>query len=123
VEGKSGVYETCLSPVERKRQEIGALVTLTIHGLGVSQHESRPWFVFNLTVRGFTILGCRWQPETRSIQGPVSFVFDPQGLKYVKKAVVCAYGAHINRLREALLAYRARQEGRASVAEHLLTRS
>lgn len=54
------------------------------------------WFQFNFTVRGFTIYECRWQPLTGSIQLPVTYVGTG------KRRVVCAYGAHICRLRAAL---------------------
>lgn len=78
---------------------------LGIRLLGKSRHERREgWIVFNFTVRGFTIRGCRWHPRLRSIQLPVTYHFDdnhPQP-RYVKNRVVCAYGAHINRLRDAL---------------------
>jgi len=61
------------------------------------------WLVFSFTVRGFTILGCRWQPKTGSIQLPVTFL-NTSGLRWrqTKKSVVCAWGTHIKRLREAL---------------------
>jgi hypothetical protein len=78
---------------------------LKIHGFGESYgEEGQLWLMFNFTVRGFTILGCRWQPDSGSIQLPVTFTFDDQHTKWVKKAVVCAYGAHINRLRGYLQA-------------------
>jgi len=62
------------------------------------------WMIFNFTVRGFHIIGCRWQPATGSIQLPVTYVFNENRIPYikVKMRVVCAYGAHINRLRAAL---------------------
>jgi hypothetical protein len=72
---------------------------LKIHGFGKSHGDENLWLIFSFTVRGFTILGCRWQPQSGSIQLPVSFTFDDQHIKWVKKAVVCAFGAHINRLR------------------------
>jgi hypothetical protein len=74
---------------------------LKIHGFGLGEYNEhgQRWLIFDFTVRGFTILGCRWLPETGSIQLPVSFTFDDQKVKYAKKQVVCAYGAHINRLR------------------------
>jgi hypothetical protein len=77
---------------------------LRIHFLGWSPHESTPWMIFNFTVRGFTILGCRWQPSTASIQLPVTFYFcqNPGQVGFKKKLLVCAYGAHIIRLRHAL---------------------
>jgi hypothetical protein len=63
----------------------------------------REWVIFNFTVRGFTILGCRWQPASHSIQLPVTFLpFDPSIRRQPKKRVVCAYGSHVNRLRRAL---------------------
>jgi hypothetical protein len=64
---------------------------------------NREWVIFNFTVRGFTILGCRWQPASGSIQLPVTFLpFDNHLLRRPKKLVVCAFGAHIVRLRDAL---------------------
>lgn len=73
---------------------------LKIHGFGESYgEEGQLWLIFDFTVRGFTILGCRWQPDSGSIQLPVTFTFDDQKIKYAKKQIVCAYGAHINRLR------------------------
>jgi hypothetical protein len=64
---------------------------------------NREWVVFNFNVRGFTILGCSWQPATGSIQLPVTFLpFDHRTQRQPKKRVVCAFGAHIVRLREAL---------------------
>jgi hypothetical protein len=79
--------------------------TLKIHGFGPGElnEYGQRWFIFNFTVRGFTILGCRWLPETGSIQLPVTFVYAGLGT-YRKKKIVCAYGAHINRLREYLQA-------------------
>lgn len=76
--------------------------TLRIRVLGQSYGDHERWLIFNFTVRGFTILGCRWQPESGSIQLPVSFYFDERILTYRKKRVVCAFGAHIMRLRRAL---------------------
>ena len=67
--------------------------------------RSHKWLIFNFTVRGFTILGCRWRPDRGSIQLPVTFAFDDNRSRYQKKAVVCAYGAHINRLRGYLEAH------------------
>ena len=64
--------------------------------------KGEQWYLFNFTVRGFTILGCRWLPEFGSIQLPVTFYKDFVNDKVLKKPVVCAYGAHINRLRAAL---------------------
>lgn len=77
---------------------------LRIRFLGWSPHESPPWMIFNFTVRGFTILGCRWQPSTGSIQLPVTFYFcaNPGQVGFKRILLVCAYGAHINRLRQAL---------------------
>ena len=79
--------------------------TLRIHFLGWSPHEwPVRWMIFNFTVRGFTILGCRWQPSTASIQLPVTFYFcqNPGQVGFKKRQLVCAYGAHINRLRHAV---------------------
>jgi hypothetical protein len=81
--------------------------TFKIHFLGRSRTDRNPWLIFNFTVHGFTILGCRWQPESCSIQLPVSFTFDENGIgkprgPWRKKQVVCAFGPHILRLREAL---------------------
>ena len=78
--------------------------TLRIHFLAWSPHESPRWMIFNFTVRGFTILGCRWQPSTGSIQLPVTFYLceNPGQVGFKKIRVVCAYGAHIIRLRQAL---------------------
>ncbi len=78
---------------------------LKIHGFGpgeLNQH-GQYWRIFDFTVRGFTILGCRWLPETGSIQPPVTFVYAGLGT-YRKKQIVCAFGAHINRLRGYLQA-------------------
>lgn len=77
---------------------------LRIRFLGESRNEWPRWIVFNFTVRGFVVMGCRWQPQTGSIQLPVTFFFDgnPGTVGYRKKRVVCAFGAHINRLRQAL---------------------
>jgi hypothetical protein len=79
--------------------------TLQIHTLHRSTHTDEGWFIFSFTVRGFTILGCRWHPETGSIQLAVTYGFDQDGFRITKKRVVCAYGAHINRLRRALEEY------------------
>jgi len=79
--------------------------TLKIRFLGWSPHEwPVRWMIFNFTVRGFTILGCRWQPSTGSVQLPVTFYFCqiPGQVGFRKRLLVCAYGAHINRLRQAL---------------------
>jgi len=62
----------------------------------------REWLIFDFTVRGFTILGCRWLPDARSIQLPVTFYSEFPKRTFLKKPVVCAYGAHIKRLRIAL---------------------
>jgi hypothetical protein len=76
---------------------------LTIWFRGRSRRErEQGWFVFDFTVRGFTILWCRWQPASGSIQLPVTFFDDDENDRYVKKRVVTAYGAHILRLRRAL---------------------
>jgi hypothetical protein len=40
---------------------------------------------------------------------PVTYTFNEQTLRYQKKAVVCAYGAHINRLYAAVHAEWLRQ--------------
>ena len=84
--------------------------TFKIHPLGWSHGNNNDWLIFNFTVRGFTILGCRWLPERGSVQLPVSFTFDESGIgkprgPWRKKQVVCAFGPHINRLREALEAH------------------
>lgn len=74
-----------------------------IHRFRYDRYENRNlqrWLIFDFTVRGFTILGCRWLPDTGSIQLPVSFTYRPGG--YSKRQIVCAFGAHINRLRKAL---------------------
>jgi hypothetical protein len=78
--------------------------TLRIHGLHSIAWEPG-WYVFNFTVRGFTILGCRWKPETGSIQLPITFFWDSRRVRDVKKRVVWSFGTHINRLRHALEAY------------------
>lgn len=69
-------------------------------GLSRERYGLINWLIFNFTVRGFTTLGCRWQPETGSVQLPVTFF--PQSGRRVKKRVVCAWGAHIKRLQQAL---------------------
>jgi len=74
---------------------------LKIHRFGQS-YEEHTWIIFNFTVRGFTILGCRWQPHSGSIQLPITFYRDEQAHRWCRKAVVCAFGAHIMRLRRAL---------------------
>lgn len=75
--------------------------TLRIGFWGRSR-DDRNWIVFDFTVRGFTILWCRWHEPSGSIQLPVTFFFDETTGSYVKKIVVAAYGAHILRLRAAL---------------------
>lgn len=70
--------------------------TLRIRLLGQSRREDRHWLIFTFTVRGFTILGCRWQPESGSIQLPVTFLHDEDGRVCGKKIVVGAYGAHVD---------------------------
>jgi hypothetical protein len=79
--------------------------TLQIHSLHRSTRNDEGWLIFDFTVRGFTICGCRWQPSTRSIQLPVTYGIDQDGQPITKKRVVCAYGAHINRLRRTLEDY------------------
>jgi hypothetical protein len=62
------------------------------------------WWVFGFTVRGLTILGCRWEPTLRSIQLPISYrflVYTIAGRR--KRRVVLAPGVHINRLRASLV--------------------
>lgn len=77
---------------------------LRIRFLGWSHNEWPRWLIFSFTVRGFTILGCRWQPSTGSIQLPVTFYLceNPGQVGFRKRLLVCAYGAHINRLKQAL---------------------
>ena len=82
--------------------------TFNIRFRGQSRRE-QGWWVFDFTVRGFAILGCRWHPEWRSIQLPVTFGLDHNG-RETRRMVVRAYGAHIRRLRAAL-------EARASALE------
>jgi hypothetical protein len=91
---------------------------LKIHGFGRSRSEEG-WLIFDFTVRGFTILGCRWLPQRGSIQLPVSFFLEDSGaiFRYIKKPVVCAYGSHIVRLRKALEAELRRQQAPAFEAE------
>jgi len=89
---------------------------LTIHGFGRSRYEEG-WLIFDFTVRGFTILGCRWLPRQGSIQLPVTFSFDETTVRHVKKRVVCTYGSHIVRLRNALEAELARREEEAPAYE------
>jgi hypothetical protein len=76
---------------------------LRIHFRGWSHSEGpQTWMIFNFTVRGFTILGCRWHCESGSIQLPITFFRNRGALSWNRRQVVCAYGAHINRLRRAL---------------------
>jgi hypothetical protein len=76
---------------------------LTIHFRGWSRTEGKhTWMIFDFTVRGFTILGCRWHCESGSIQLPVTFFRNTGGYSWNRRQVICAYGAHINRLRRAL---------------------
>lgn len=82
--------------------------TVKIHGFGESYEAGDPWLIFDFTVRGFTILGCRWQPQSGSIQLPMTFAYAGHA-RWVRKAVVCAFGAHINRLRASLQAEWLRQ--------------
>jgi hypothetical protein len=89
---------------------------LKIHGFGRSRSEEG-WLIFDFTVRGFTILGCRWLPHRRSIQLPVSFRFDEAKVRYVKKLVVCAYGSHMVRLRNALETELAKRDEEAPAFE------
>lgn len=70
----------------------------------------RDWLIFDFTVRGFKILGCRWNRETRSIQLPVTYLPKPGGRGHTKQRVVCAFGSHINRLRNALEAVLAKSD-------------
>jgi hypothetical protein len=77
---------------------------LKIQRFGQSYEEHR-WLIFNFTVRGFTIQGCRWQPQSGSIQLPVTFYRDAQLHRWRKKAVVCAWGSHIMRLRRSVEAH------------------
>lgn len=104
---ESGKTET---PRDRRRY------VLKIRGFGRSHYEEG-WLVFSFTVRGFTILGCRWHPQNGSIQLPVTFRFDEVQIRHVKKRVVCAYGSHKVRLRKALEAKLRRQEDPAYEAE------
>ena len=81
--------------------------TLKIHGFGageLSEDILQNWLIFDFTVRGFKIIGCRWLPGSGSIQLPVSFSvqFNGQEVRWRKKQVVCAFGPHINRLRAAV---------------------
>jgi len=69
------------------------------------QPERHRWIIFDFTVRGFTILGCRWQPRSGSVQLPVTFFWDDARACYRKKRVVCAFGVDILRLRKALEAH------------------
>jgi hypothetical protein len=43
-----------------------AQIFLKVHLRGYSRFENRLWIIFDFTVRGFTILGCRWQPQSDS---------------------------------------------------------
>jgi hypothetical protein len=103
-----GLLETGLERTPRDRRpcklKIGSWVQNEESTEPPTPFRRRIWVLFNFTVRGFTILGCRWNPESGSIQLPVTFRrirrTDPP--RYIKKPVVCAYGAHINRLRTAL---------------------
>lgn len=81
--------------------------TLTIHRLRPTRNcEWDGWWTFDFTVRDFTILGCRWQPATGSIQLPVTCVgFNEKRLHNTNRRVICAYGARIVRLRKALEAH------------------
>jgi len=74
--------------------------TLKVRFRGQSRREYG-WWVFDFTVRGFTILGCRWHPDSGSIQLPVTFGWLPND-EPVTTRVVRSYGAHVNRLRVAL---------------------
>jgi hypothetical protein len=74
--------------------------TLKVRILGAVRAEPG-WWVFSFSVRGFTILGCRWHPSSGSIQLPVTFGVDQRGQE-TRRMIVRAYGAHINRLRDAL---------------------
>jgi hypothetical protein len=91
---------------------------LKIHGFGRSRSEEG-WLIFDFTVRGFTILGCRWRPQRGSIQLPVSLSLQDSGdrFRYIKRPIVCSYGTHIVRLRRALEAELQRQESPAFEAE------
>jgi len=76
---------------------------LRIHRLHRSHWTDWGWYIFDFTVRGFTILGCRWHPDSGSIQLPVTFLpFDERTADYPMKRVICSWGPHINRLRRAL---------------------
>lgn len=92
---------------------------LKIHSVKQSRFlnaKLQQWLIFDFTVRGFTILGCRWLPETGSIQLPVTYFYGQP--RYFKRQVVCAYGAHINRLRKALEAALPRTEQAEPVDAH-----
>ena len=94
--------------------------TFNIHFLGLSRGTWPPWTIFKFTVRGFTILGCRWERTSGSIQLPVTFFFDSGASMFRKKRVVCAYGAHIDRLRRALEAkFAAHPLGTVPVSEEV----
>jgi hypothetical protein len=92
------MLESGITRVPRDRRPC----TLAIHQLHHSHQYDEGWFVFDFTFRRFTILGCRWQPSSGSIQLPVTYGIDPERGPVAKKRVVCAYGPHINRLRAAL---------------------
>lgn len=80
---------------------------LKIHwNFGISKETNkdgrrRDWIIFDFTVRGFKIMGSRWDPVSGSIQLPATYLNGSKN-RLVKKPIVCAYGAHINRLRVAL---------------------
>lgn len=81
---------------------------MRVRFIGQSRSEEG-WWIFKFTVRGFTILGCRWHPESGSVQLPVTFGVGQDG-EPTKRLVVRAYGAHILRLRAALEAHLATPE-------------
>jgi hypothetical protein len=80
---------------------------LAIHRL---RQRGGGWYIFEFTVRGFTVCNSRWQPRSGAIHLPVTFLgpFNKQG---ITKRVVTAYGVHVNRLRTALIQH-ARNTGR-----------
>jgi len=102
-----GLLEAGLTEAPRDRRPC----VLRIHGFGHSRSE-QGWLIFSFTVRGITILGCRWRPHRGSIQLPVTFSFEDgkPRFRYIKKPVVCAYGAHIMRLRKSLEVELVRQQ-------------